>query len=144
MYQVEENPVKIKTLSVGKLKFTKSLFKQVLFSKPFNNNIEFLGKSFFGFVYTDDRRYLIWIKDKELRQYDLTYLIRISNIHKETRFNYEIEDSLKRFGINLNKEEHSSEFPWLGVKKDDEARLLLMIENADKFLKQVSLHQIYL
>lgn len=146
MYKVEENPVKIKTLSVGKLKFTKTLFNQVISRNPFNTNLEFKGESYFGFVKADGGRHLIWIYEGQLRSWSLGDLIGVSKIHEQTRLDSIDKRFFQNLGLQVDLAEDSTgtKFPHLEMDKKSEERLSLLITNANKFLAEIANHQIFL
>lgn len=144
MYKIQENPIQIKTLTVGKSKFTKLVFNQVLSSRPFNKNLEFTGTSIYGFVNTDNTRYLLWVKDNDIRKYDLANIIHISKLDVNSRPDYINEKVLEKNGIFVGQYEFSSKYLWLGLNDEDEKRLSTMIENAKKLLNFLNNHQVYL
>lgn len=144
MYKIQENSIQIKTLTIGKSKFTKLVFNQVLASSPFTKNLEFTGTSIYGFVNTDKTQYLLWLKDNDIRKYDLANIIHISKLDINSHPDYKTEKVLEKYGIFVRQYEFSSKYLRLGLNNEDEKRLSTMVENAKKLLNFLKNHQIYL
>jgi hypothetical protein len=74
---IKTQTVEIKLITVGGKKMTKSVFNQIQNELCFDSNFNFNGDSFLGYV-VDCGKHLIYIKNGELRKFDLSLLIRLT------------------------------------------------------------------
>jgi len=145
MLKIVEQAVSIKILSVGKLRFTKSLFNQLLIQNPFDINLNLVRGEVFGFVHTDGARHLIWVNEGELRKYPLTRLLVIYRINERTEL-YDIKSILQSFGfLPLNDKYPSARGmgAW-GLTLEEQGRLQTMVGKAEEIMDFLADKQIFL
>ncbi|HAE66501.1 hypothetical protein [Sphingobacterium multivorum] len=133
--------ITINQVSIGNKKLTKTIFNQIEFRDPFDENIDFIGDSIIGYVKDKDSRFLLWVKEGKLRKTNLNkyYLLRydpgISKIGETEWF-------LNKVSIKFDLEENYHN-KFLECLEQPE-RYKELIDKVKKFLEGLVDRQIFL
>ena len=69
---LNESIVTIKEVMVGNKRMTKSFFNQIEIAECFDQNLDFRGDLFYGYVKESDGKYLLWAINGKLRKTNLS------------------------------------------------------------------------
>jgi len=83
--------VTIQLVTVDGKRMTKAVFNQIQEENSFNSKFEFSGDSILGYV-VSNYKWLLWIKNGELRKTSLEFFQRIQEIDVNICRVYEVED----------------------------------------------------
>jgi len=83
---IDEEIIKIKTLTVGGRRMTKSVYNQIIQFSPFDKELNFNGDNVIGYVYDQQSKWLIYIKDNQLRKYLLDGVVELARVGQSTKF----------------------------------------------------------
>ncbi|WP_221389949.1 hypothetical protein [Dyadobacter sp. NIV53] len=83
---IDEEIIKIKTLTIGGRRMTKSVFNQIIRSHPFDREINFVGEKVIGFVNDTDARWLLYIRGDEIRKSSLNDISKLLRVGETTKF----------------------------------------------------------
>lgn len=146
---IDEEIVKIQTLTIGGRRMTKSVFNQIVETNPFDSRLNFSFDRIVGFVNDPKCRWLLLIKNGQIRKYSLSPLGQLSGIYEFSRISdfknikralgleiYEMEETYERdYGTNYAKDFYSPE---------DWNRILELVEKSKSFFRSIENHQIFI
>ena len=82
--EIDEELIIIKVLKVSGRRMTKSFFSQILEGQPYSRELNFTGTKMLGFVNDSKTRWLVYLKDDQIRKYDLSYISAFSMFNNNT------------------------------------------------------------
>jgi hypothetical protein len=148
---IDEEIIKIKTLTVGGRRMTKSVFNQVISLSPFDSELTFTGDKVIGYVYEQQSRWLLFIKDGQLRKYILDNILQLINVGKSTKYKdfQSLADRL-RFGHLQTNFDHEDDwnkerkFANESYSEETWGKILNRIDKAKSFIAFLDDRQIFI
>jgi len=129
--------VSIQLITVDGKKMTKAVFNQIQEENCFDTNFNFVGDSFLGYVF-DGCKYIIYIKNGELRKHSLSRIIDVSEQILEN-LNY-----TREFYKCINKDYDGDYWATYKRTKDEIDLFEKSKKNAISFMQKLLNSQLYI
>ncbi|MEP6614232.1 MAG: hypothetical protein ABJA76_20150 [Mucilaginibacter sp.] len=136
--------VEIKTINLKNKKLTKSIFNQIEIRTCFDENLDFIGDRFFGYIRDKDKRYLLWSDNGKLRKTCLSDY-SLPKIDAEYKFTFnDIEWVLRK--CNIAYRSYDDERGRLKIELENEAltKYNSLIDNVRAFMSEVWNYQLFI
>jgi len=143
---IDEEIVKIKTITIGGRRMTKSVFNQILSLGAFDNEINFKGDKIIGFVKDTSEIKLLFIKDGEIRKCSLEYIMKLARLNERTTFT-DLNDIERNLGIRYFDYEDVEELRAIAkevIPSERWSYLEILVSNAKSILQTLTGNQIFI
>lgn len=143
---IDEEIIKIKTISIGGRRMTKAVFNQILSHRAFDNEINFKADKVIGFVNDSSEIKLLFIKDSEIRKCSLEFVLRFARLNDQTKFT-DLNDMERNLGLKYFRYEDVEELRAIAkdvIAAERWSYLEILAGKAKSFVDALSGNQIFI
>lgn len=143
LVNIDEEIIKVSTLTIGGRRMTKAVFTQIIQSLPFDQQLNFVAHKVKGFVNDGKTRWLLYIWKDQIRKYSLTSLIEFSQIYEYTDY-VEFNNIANRLRLGISEDTSDAVHLKDHFSKDSWQYILKQQETAKVFLNSLDSRQIFI